>query len=696
MMNSNCILVFYKKIQPTVQGKAMTFRRRPAYPIGFLAMITVIVVSTAVLLWDLRKRELHNAEFETISITRMYMEQTERTFKSADLVLRGVQDRLQTAFGNQFTLDSVQVRLLLGTRVLEMKEFDELYLIDTNGQIVNSSLDKSTENHSQSNSDIYKSLSNTASSEMFIDKPIRNPEKKTWMLRLARRINGPDGKFRGIIVGMMAISHFENIYHDLSFEYARPVSLYRKDGILIASMPHREDMIGEKANELGKKFVATKDHDVHIFSHAKDINEREYFVLGNIQQFPLMVSVTNDDEEALASWRETAAPIIFGSTFISIFILFIAGLMLREMRKEEKLAQDLGEANERYHLTVDSVMDAIIAIDIDQNIILFNPASELMFGYSTNEIIGKSLSILIPESSRHIHQQHTTNFMSSSLKSKTKSVQLGVFGKRKNGEEFPIESTISQTLIGGKPQYTAVLRDITERRKAEDNLHEMNRQLRGLSASIQNVREKERKRIARELHDDLGQQLTGLKLDLSWISNRIKDGRVPSFEKIDDIRHQLDAAITSVRRISSELRPTILDDLGFGDAVNWQATEFAKKAGLNVTLKLEAKDVVQGDKITTALFRIVQESLTNIVRHASAKNVDIKLYQSENQLIMTITDDGIGMSETSRKEGFGLVGMRERVAELGGNFAILNSENSGTTIRVELSISTITTSGLDI
>ena len=155
-MNSNCILVFYKKIHPTVQGKAMTFRRRPAYPIGFLAMITVIVVSTAVLLWDLRKRELHNAEFETISITRMYMEQTERTFKSADLVLRGVQDRLQTAFGNQFTLDSVQVRLLLGTRVLEMKEFDELYLIDTNGQIVNSSLDKSTENHSQSNSDIYK------------------------------------------------------------------------------------------------------------------------------------------------------------------------------------------------------------------------------------------------------------------------------------------------------------------------------------------------------------------------------------------------------------------------------------------------------------------------------------------------------------------------------------------------------------
>ena len=191
-------------------------------------------------------------------------------------------------------------------------------------------------------------------------------------------------------------------------------------------------------------------------------------------------------------------------------------------------------------------------------------------------------------------------------------------GLRADGSEFPIESTIARTVIGGKPQLTTVLRDITARRGAEASMREANRELRRLSASLQSVREEERTRISRELHDDLGQQLTGLKLDLSWLGNRIREGRQASPEMVDGMRHMLDAAIGAVRRISAELRPPMLNDLGFGDAVSWQAAEFARRSRIEVGLDLQAAELVETDTVATALFRIVQESLTNIVRHAAA------------------------------------------------------------------------------
>ena len=172
---------------------------------------------------------------------------------------------------------------------------------------------------------------------------------------------------------------------------------------------------------------------------------------------------------------------------------------------------------------------------------------------------------------------------------------IEITGLRADGTEFPIESTISQTLIEGKPQLTAVLRDITQRRRAEEDLREMNRQLRSLSASLQEVREQERTRIAMELHDDLGQQLTGLKLELSWLGGRLKEGRQATPDEVGAMRQLLDTAIASVRRIATELRPLILDDLGFGEAVAWQTAEFAKRSGLDITLDLQAQALVKDD-----------------------------------------------------------------------------------------------------
>lgn len=427
----------------------MRFHRRPAYPVSLFAVITlaVIALSTAFLLWDLRKRELEHARLETVGITRIFLEQTERNFESADLVLKGVQDRLQTSLGSQFPLDGLAIHLLLGTRVLEMRQLDALYLVDPDGWIVNSSLEPAVGRISVAGSNYFKAFAGGADAGLFIDKPVRNAAARSWTLYLARKISGPDGKLRGVVVGAIDTAHFEDIYKFLKLTYVRPVSLYLADGTLIASVPHRENMIGERAPEFGPESLPPRGQDLRFASHLKGDGSREAFTLGRVPKYPLLVSVTNDEDEALASWRETAVPIVLVATIVSMFIIAAAAFLIRELTREQNLARALGEANDRYYQTVDSVMDAIVAIDQYQNIALFNRAAERMFGRAAQEVMGQPVTLLMPPHLARAHQGHVRGFMASGTGSRTMAPMLEITGLRADGSQFPVESTISQTLI---------------------------------------------------------------------------------------------------------------------------------------------------------------------------------------------------------------------------------------------------------
>jgi PAS domain S-box-containing protein len=346
----------------------------------------------------------------------------------------------------------------------------------------------------------------------------------------------------------------------------------------------------------------------------------------------------------------------------------------------------LNEAHIRYHLTIDSVMDAIVGIDEQQNILLFNPAAEKMFDMKMSQVIGQPLSLLLPLAMRTAHHGHVAQFSATNGASRAMAPRLDIMGRRADGTEFPIESSISKTMIGGKAQMTAVLRDVTLRRQAEAEMLQLNGQLRGLSSSLQEVREQERSRISRELHDDLGQQLTGLKLELAWLSARIKEGREMPLARVSDMKRMLDVAITSVRRISTDLRPLILDDLGFAEAVEWHVSEVSKRSDLDIVLDLPAHEMVSDDARATALFRIVQESLANILRHAHASHVYISLSTDGDSLCLRIQDDGVGMPEKIRVGGIGLVSMRERVKALGGEFVISPARHSATHPGVQIEV----------
>lgn len=663
----------------------MRLQIRQTYSVGLLAALTIaaIVVSVTFLFWGLRVHALEHSRLETISLTAMLMEQTQQNFEGADLVLQGVQERLLSAYGSQFSLDSPPTHLLLSARVSSMRQMNSIFLVDAQGMVINSSRNFPV-GQSVADRDYYKVFAKDGTKTFFIEAPVRSRVDNSWTLHMARPLLDPNGKFRGVIVASMSIPQFEQMYKAVKLGYERPVALYLADGTLVASLPNRENMIGSPALELNKENLPVKGNEIRTIHHVSGDGERQVFALGRLAKYPMLVSVTDDEILSLASWRETVVPIGLGAALVCIFTAVIALFLISKLKSKEALEFALRVANDMYQHTVDSVMDAIVAVDASMRIVLFNPAAENMFGLKASEVIGRPFDMLIPERLRAKHHGHVGRFADSEAGSRTMAPQLEIAGRHADGSEFPIESTISKSLIGGQLQMTAVLRDVTEHRRAEVELRELNRQLRSLSTSQESVREQERTRISRELHDELGQQLTGLKLSLSWLGTRLKEGRTATPDTVDEMRHQLDTAIASVRRISTELRPLILDDLGFGEAISWQTLEFAKRSDLEVTLNLQAAEDVQGDELATALFRIVQESLTNVARHANATQVKIDLIAEGDKLVLTINDNGQGIQDNAKQGGIGLVSMRERANSIGAQFNIISSPGLGTTIEVTI------------
>ena len=230
------------------------------------------------------------------------------------------------------------------------------------------------------------------------------------------------------------------------------------------------------------------------------------------------------------------------------------------------------------------------------------------------------------------------------------------------------------------------LQDITERKQAEEELQKSRQELRSLSVHLISLREEERKLLAREIHDELGQALTALKMDLSWLSNKLPEVRGPQAEKISYMLKIIDTTMKAVKRLSTELRPALLDDLGLMAAMEWQAGEFQARTGIKTRLGFEPDDIMVDNERATALFRIFQEMLTNVARHAAATRVDAFLCEKDGVLELSMSDNGkgIGQKMISSSKSLGLIGMRERCNHLGGAIDIRGKPGKGTTVIVNL------------
>jgi signal transduction histidine kinase len=268
------------------------------------------------------------------------------------------------------------------------------------------------------------------------------------------------------------------------------------------------------------------------------------------------------------------------------------------------------------------------------------------------------------------------------------------------GEEVAIETlksgatdyVLKTRLSRLVPAVSRALREAEERsqhRRAEEQLRQSHEQLRALSVYLQSVREEERTRIAREVHDELGQALTSCKLDLSWIVGKLPRDLRPLQEKTRALISHIDSTIQTVRRISNELRPGVLDHLGLVAALETQANEFQNRTGIKCDVRSNLRDVPLDQNLSTTFFRIFQETLTNVIRHAGATEVTVDLREADGRITLEVKDNGRGISRAaaSNTKSMGLLGMRERAALLGGTFRIGRvSRDVGTRVRVSIPV----------
>ena len=325
-------------------------------------------------------------------------------------------------------------------------------------------------------------------------------------------------------------------------------------------------------------------------------------------------------------------------------------------------------------------MDAIITVDSEQNILLYNKAAERIFGWPTSEMLGQPLTRLIPQRHRAAHGGQVRRFGQTGITSRRMGDGTVLYGCRASGEEFPLEASISQLDTAQGKLYTVILRDVTERVRAGEELS-------AFASAAHAIRESEKTRIARELHDELAQSLTAIKMDATWVREALPRDADAVRAKLDDMLGLLDTTVAATRRIASDLRPLLLDDLGLVPAIEWLTHNFSQRHGVPCKLSLD-EDVELVEPYATAVFRIVQESLVNVAKHAGASRVDVRIARTAAAVVLEVTDDGAGFSlDAPRKtSSLGLMGLRERARLLQGTVDIDTAPGRGTRLRVAIPV----------
>lgn len=336
----------------------------------------------------------------------------------------------------------------------------------------------------------------------------------------------------------------------------------------------------------------------------------------------------------------------------------------------------LAKSKEKYKSYIDNAPEGIFITDKSGNYIEVNNAASIMSGYSKDELLKMSVHEMLPIDTMEEGLAHLRTVITVGTS------KAEMFFIHKNGTKRWWDVNVVKL---SETQYLTFAKDITYKKMAEEELKTSLDQLHKLTQYTEKIRENERLAISRELHDDLGQALTAVKIDLGLIRQKISDPEVEL--KIKNVSVLVSEIIKTVQRLTSQLRPQIIDDLGLEAAIEWYTKEFAQRNGVEIILALDTGIIIFPDASLT-LFRIMQESLTNIARHSQATRVDIGLTKSVDAINFRISDNGIGITESGiqSKKSFGIMNMKERATSLGGTLDIYRKNGHGTVIELMLPI----------
>jgi len=330
-------------------------------------------------------------------------------------------------------------------------------------------------------------------------------------------------------------------------------------------------------------------------------------------------------------------------------------------------------ADHTYRVFVERMNEGAAVLSSDHTVLHCNGRFARFLGAGLQSVIGSSMLDLVwPDD----HPQLDALLRRAARKSCRGEIRL----QSRKGAPLSVHLSLNPLRLDSTRAVCLIASDLSEMKRAEQELRASSEQLRNLAAHLLSVREEERTRISREVHDELGQSLTAVKLDLAWLAGRLPRRNGQMLERIRSTRQLADSIIRSVRRISTELRPAVLD-LGLAAAVEWQVQEFQARSGIQCKVRLLTREVVASNA-STAMFRIFQETLTNVARHAKATRAEVVLQKQGDRLVLLIRDNGRGFDQAdpSLSKSLGLLGMRERAAILGGQVNISSAPGKGTTV----------------
>jgi len=424
--------------------------------------------------------------------------------------------------------------------------------------------------------------------------------------------------------------------------------------------------IGRVLNLINEESGMTADNEV-----LRVLKEKETLAVANHVDL-----VTRDGREIAV--EHSAAPIFAAEgKIIGVVLVF------RDVaeRRRERIA------TEEQAALLELTQDSVFVIDMEGRVQFWSRGAEAMLGYTKMEAAGKIA-----------HEMLCTEFPKPFVEITAQLMRVGhwegdLIKTAKNGDLVVVAGrwAMQWGKRGQPPRVLVVNSDITQRKRGEELLVLQREQLRALADRLQWVREEDRKRVARDLHDQIGQILTAMKMDMSWMSRHLPKSEGEVLARLKESTQSIDNGVKAVRTICSGLRPGVLDDLGLAAAIEWQAGEFASRNNVLCHVSVPPVDLhLDGDR-ATATFRIFQECLTNVVRHAQAKQVRVVLNQEDENIVLVVQDDGIGFRESDLSNtlgSLGLLGMKERAQSCGGDVQISSSPGSGTTVTVRVPVDT--------
>ncbi len=413
-----------------------------------------------------------------------------------------------------------------------------------------------------------------------------------------------------------------------------------------------------------------------------------------------IVSGCIGEETAVALMKEGVSDFVMKDKLARLVPAIERELKDAAVRREHRMALEALLANEKLLQGITSSLgEGVIVLDESGRLMFMNPEAERLLGWTRNELAERNVHGVIRSLNQDGLLHEGADYWSPSLlmKNGINRTEEDVFWC-KDGTLIPV-SVVACAMVEKGRAVAAVIafQDITKRKLAEWELIESSKRLRELTAYFEKAREEERTRIARELHDELGQMLMGIKLDAKWLESNLPADMPGVPDKMASMFSLIDQTVDAMRRVAADLRPVMLDDLGLIAAVEWLAEEFGRRTGIAVSCGfdmcepgccIDDQGYMLDKALSTAAFRIVQECLTNVARHADASKVEVRFRCRDDRLMLSVVDDGKGLQEAyaMRRNSFGMLGMQERALSVGGSVEFHSRPGEGVRVEVVLPV----------